>query len=111
MDLRLGSKGDLVREVQSRLAEARIQIDAAKYLLIADLLEMTATKLPPNILDNLDLSQSVSLTKSKEMSVSDLGRVYKDKGVPPHRFAFSKVQQLLAKPLAVSAAHLELTQA
>ena len=97
--------------VWGNVMEARIQIDDLEDVMLADLFEMGKIALPANLLKNLDVSQSVSIAKAKELSVGELAQVYKDKGVPGHRFAFTKLQKMLCKPVVASVANLELTEA
>lgn len=90
---------------------ARIQIGASKHLVLAELLKLAKGELPASVIDNLDLSQAVSLAQAKAMSTTELGHTYKDQGVPAHRYAFSKLQKLLVQPTTATAANAELVQA
>ncbi len=96
--------------VWGNVVEARIQIDTLKYVLLADLLKMDAVKVPAGILENLDLSQPVSMMAPKELTISEKAEIYKEKGVPAHRFAFAKIHHLLAKPALAANANQELAQ-
>ena len=97
--------------VWGNVVEARVQIDKPKELVMADVLELGAAKLPAAILDNLDVSQPVSMLEPKELSVGELAELYKDKGVPAHRFTYSKVDRLLTKPAVATAVNEELISA
>lgn len=96
--------------VWGNAVEARIQIDTLKLLLVGDLLKMEMRRLPAGVLENLDPSQPVPLKELKEPAVWELAEIYRDKGVPAHRFTFAKVQKLLTKPSVAVAANLELAQ-
>lgn len=98
--------------VWGNVVEARIQIDTliGKTVSLADFVKLGKTALPESILDNLDLSQSISIANAKDLSTGDLASAYKDKGVPAHRLAFTKLKKLMAKPVVASAAHAELSE-
>lgn len=96
--------------VWGNMAEARIQIDTLKFILLGELLKMGVADLPASVLESLDLSQPLSLIKPKELDIGELAGIYKDKGVPAHRFTFSKMQKLLAKPSVATALNTELSQ-
>ena len=84
--------------VWGNIVEARIQIDVFKFILIGDLLELVNLESPVDLLDTIDMAQPVSMIDPPELGLYELKEIYKDKGVPTHRFAFSQVQKLLSKP-------------
>jgi hypothetical protein len=77
--------------------EARIQIDALRLFILKDLVKMAELEFPEVLLQSLDLSQPVSTLEPKELSLAELKEIYKDKGVPAHRFAFKELHKMLAK--------------
>lgn len=97
--------------VWGNVVEARIQIDARNEWAIADLLEKGVMELPDFILENLDLSQVVTTVDPKPLPISEQAELYKETGVPAHRFVFPKVKKLLAKPAAATSLNQMLTQA
>lgn len=78
--------------------EAQIQIDTLKFTPIGELLKVAKVKLPEDLLATIDLAQPISTLKPQELSLGELKAIYQDKGIPTHRFGFSHVQKLLAKP-------------
>lgn len=85
--------------VWGNVVEARIQIDAADFLMVQDLFEVAKVKLPDEVLAKIDLTQSVPVLEPKELSLGELKTLYQGTNVPPHRFGFSHVQKLMAKPI------------
>jgi len=92
-----GDEPDFV-PVWGNTLEVQIQIDTLKFIPIGELLKVAKIKLPQDLLATLDLAQPVSTLKPQELSLSELKVIYQDKGIPTHRFGFSHVQKLLAKP-------------
>jgi hypothetical protein len=78
--------------------DATIQIQDFQFLPIGKLLEMAKPGLPDDLLATLDLAQPVALLEPQDASLAELTAMYKGKAVPAHRFGFTKIQQLLAKP-------------
>jgi hypothetical protein len=70
---------------------------------IKDFLKELKSELPKDLLDSLDLTQPVSTIPAKDLSLGELKEIYKDKGVPIHRFGFSALQKILVNPIAASA--------
>ena len=77
--------------------DAYIQIDALRFLLIKDILELEAVSIPENILELVDLEKEITLKEPEKLSLPKLIQVYKDKEVPAHRFGFSQIKNLLGK--------------
>jgi hypothetical protein len=84
--------------VWGNVVEARIQIDAFKLISIGEFVKLAKLELPEDLLATVDLSQPVSMLEPQEVSLGELKEIYQDKGVPAHRFGFSHVQKLIAKP-------------
>lgn len=78
--------------VWGNVREAVIQVEPLRYILPLDLFEAAKVKLPPHINEVLDLATPIA-SKVKTLGVAELAALYKDKGVPAHRFAY---QELLA---------------
>ena len=63
-----------------------------------ELIEQLKIKLPPKVLQQLDLEQEAQLKVAPELSLVELHALYEGKGVEPHRYALPAVQKLLAEP-------------
>lgn len=87
--------------VWGNVAEAQIQIDVLKRMLIGELMKMAKVELPEDLLTTVDLSQPASMLELQEVSLAELKEIYQDKGVPAHRFGFSHVQKLMVKPVMI----------
>lgn len=85
--------------VWGNVLDARIQIDTPKLISIWELMKLAKLELPKDLLATVDLSQPVSMLEPLEVSLGELKEVYRDKGVPAHRFGFSHAQKLMAKPI------------
>lgn len=98
--------------VWGNVVDVRIQIDSVigKVVALGDLMKLSQATLPKTVFESLDLSQSVTVGNAKSLSTAELADIYKDQGVPAHRFAFSKVKNQLAKSIDLSIAHTELSE-
>ena len=77
--------------------EARIQIEELKIFIIKDLLKMPNVSIPDEMLNIFDLEKEVDLKAPKKLSIPELAHLYKDKGVPKHRFGFTKINEIMGK--------------
>ena len=85
--------------IWGNVTEAQIQIDAFKFIPIGEFVKLAKVELPKDLLATVDLAQPVSMLEPQEVSLGELKEIYQDKGVPAHRFGFSHVQKLMAKPI------------
>lgn len=86
--------------VYGNVLDARIQIDTLKLIPFVKVLKMAELKLPEELATVLDLSQPVPTLKPAELTLKDLKAVYQEK-VPAHRFGFTQVKKLVAKPAMI----------
>lgn len=84
--------------VWGNVSQARIQIDPLKFVLLGDLLREAKLKLPQNVQAAVDLSQPIQSPKPGPLAAAELKTLYKEKGVPEHRYLFSEIHKLIAKP-------------
>ncbi len=84
--------------VWGNVREAAVQAPLLRFFKIPDLLEAVKVKLPKEYLDLIDLEQAVPAVEPKPLPPVELAKLYRDKGVPEHRFLFKEVQQLMSKP-------------
>ncbi len=84
-----------------------IQVEPRRLFLVKDLIAQA--KLPKDLLDTLDLSQQLQVADPKPLPAVELHKLYRDKGVEPHRFALTEMQALIAKPsLTLASPELKL---
>lgn len=86
--------------VWGNVVEAWIQINTLKLLVVKDLLKMADVKLSDKLIDVIDMYKEVPTLEPKALSLGELKMLYQNKDVPPHRFGFSHVQKLMAKPIS-----------
>lgn len=84
--------------VFGNVVEARIQIEPFKLILFSELLKEAKVTLPEQFASVIDLSQPIAAAKPQVVSLTERAAEYKDRAVPPHRFAFTELQQALAHP-------------
>jgi hypothetical protein len=79
-----------------------ILVEPWRLIFPPDLFEIAKVKLPPKLKEVVDLETPIP-TKTKPLSVAELSALYRDKGVPVHRFAFKELQAFTSSQNAVSA--------
>lgn len=84
--------------IWGNVVEAQVQIDVLKIISIGELGKIAGLKLPTDMLETVDLSQPVSMLEPQELSIGELKESYQNKGIPAHRFAYSHMKKLMAKP-------------
>lgn len=84
--------------IWGNLLNVRIQIEPLKLIPIVEMMEMVGAKLPPNLKNVVDITQDIPLLEPKALSIAEMAELYKDKGVPEHRFGFAEVQKMMTKP-------------
>lgn len=83
--------------------DATIQVEPYKFIFPNDLLDLAKAKLTPDLAEILDLDTPLPL-KKQALGAQQLASLYKEKGVPAHRFAFKELMQFSAQPVALEAA-------
>lgn len=83
--------------VWGEVQDATIQVEPFKFIVLPDLIKIAKVKLPPDLVEVLDLNAPLPV-KVKSLDVAELAMLYKDKGVPPQRFAFKELMQFTALP-------------
>jgi hypothetical protein len=79
--------------------DAQIQIGKFVKARMDIALKDFQVSLPADIAAHLDLSQSLQALPSQSLSLGELLRLYRDnKNVPPHRFLYSHLQQVISQP-------------
>jgi len=82
--------------------EVNILVEPFRLIPPIDLFDLAKVKLPKNLADLLDLQTPLPV-KSKSLEAAELAVLYKDKGVPPHRFAFKELASFASGQAALSA--------
>lgn len=93
------------KPVWGNIREAAIQVQPFKLLPWPDLINVAKLKLPPAILEAIDLDVPIK-TKAKVLGAVELATLYQGKGVPVHRFAFKEIAGFISAQTALSAAAL-----
>ncbi|MCA1978577.1 MAG: hypothetical protein LDL19_05005, partial [Thiobacillus sp.] len=89
--------------VWGEVQEATVQVEPLKFIFPHHLFELVKAKVPPYLADVLDLEAPIPI-KKKALAVPELAALYKDKGVPAHRFAFKELAQFSAQPATLNPA-------
>lgn len=80
--------------------DATIQVEPYRWVFPHDLLDLVKVKPSPEIAELVDLDTPLPLKKPM-LGASELVRLYQDKGVPVHRFAFKELMQFSLQPAAL----------
>jgi hypothetical protein len=78
--------------------ETHIQIDPRRLFTVGDLVQGVELKQQAKLAKVLDLAEPLKATQPKAMEVDALHKLYKDKGVEPHRFALTELQKFVSQP-------------
>ncbi len=78
--------------------DGRIQIDKRKKFTLQDLHDLEKLKIPKALVEILDLQQEISVMPSKALLPRELHDVYKNKGVPVHRYIYPQLNLVTKKP-------------
>jgi hypothetical protein len=81
--------------VWGNVREATILVEPRRLLIFADILDTLQVKPKAAFHDLVPLDQPI-MTKPKELSAAELAPIYKDKGVPVHRFAFKEISSFIS---------------
>ncbi|HBB33231.1 MAG TPA: hypothetical protein DDZ80_11745 [Cyanobacteria bacterium UBA8803] len=84
--------------VWGNVEEVSIQIEPRQLIVLKDLFQHLEIKTPPELSTLVNLSQPLEAIQPKAFGAVELKDLYKDKDVPPHRFALSEVKQLMNQP-------------
>lgn len=80
------------KPVWGNVRDATIQVEPRRFFFAQDLFSVAKIKMPPLLAETLDLEAPIQ-TKQKTLDAAELAVLYKDKGVPAHRFAFKELMQ------------------
>lgn len=92
--------------VWGEVQDAFIQVESRKLIPQKELLSAASLKLPQEINEIIDLDTVVPV-KPKLLGTAELAKLYKDKGVPVHRFAFKELMQSIDQPVTLDPSSLQ----
>lgn len=90
------------KPVWGNVRDATIQVEPRRFWFPQDLLDVAKIKLSPLLAETFD-PQTPIPTQQKVLNAAELSVLYKDKGVPVHRFALKEIAQLTSAQSTLSA--------
>ncbi len=82
--------------------EETILVEPFRIIFWRDLFELEKIKLPPQLKDVIDFEAPIP-TKTKSLGAVELASLYRNKGVPSHRFAFKELSSFISSKSTLSA--------
>jgi hypothetical protein len=90
------------KPVWGNVNETNILVEPRRIIFWPDIFEMAKVKLPPIFEEVIDPDIPIQ-TKMKAHSAAELALLYRDKGVPVHRFAFKELSAFVSAKTSLSA--------
>ena len=90
------------KPVWGNVREATIQVEPRRLLIAQDIFNLAKVKIPPLLAETIDLEAPIQ-SKQKTLGAAELGMLYKDKGVPLHRYALKELVQFATAKTSLSA--------
>lgn len=81
--------------IWGNVCDVTIQIEPLHLIFPLEIFEIANIKIPPVLSEVFDLEAPIQ-TKVKSLSVAELSDLYKDKGVPLHRFAYKELENFVS---------------
>ncbi|MDE2089075.1 MAG: hypothetical protein KGJ12_03525, partial [Gammaproteobacteria bacterium] len=88
--------------VWGNVREVTIQVEPLRLIPPKHVFEAVKIKLPPQLMDVLDLESPLK-TQVKPLGAVELAALYRDKGVPVHRFAYKELAAFVGTQTTLSA--------
>jgi hypothetical protein len=88
--------------IWGNVLEAPIQVEPRRFFFVKELFEAAKIKFPKDLAELVDLEQPVP-TPPKALGASQLSALYKNKGIPVHRFAFKELEAFISAKTTLSA--------
>jgi hypothetical protein len=85
--------------IWGNIREATILIEPLRIIFPKEIFEFAKLKVPPQLKDIIDPETPIA-TPAKSLAVADLVKLYQDKGVPLHRFAFKELSAFASGQVA-----------
>ena len=87
--------------VWGNVRDATILVEPRRFIFAHDIFEVAKVKLPPQFNEIIDLDAPIP-TKAKALGPAELSVIYRDKGVPVHRFAYKELATYVSVPTTLS---------
>jgi hypothetical protein len=88
--------------IWGNVRDATILAEPRRFIIPHDIFEVAKVKLPSQFDEILELDTPIA-TKSKALGAAELSVLYKDRGVPVHRFAYKELAAFASAPTTLSA--------
>jgi hypothetical protein len=88
--------------VWGKVRDASILVEPRRFIIPLEIFEASKTKLPPHFSEIVDLETPMP-AKTKTLGAVELSALYRDKGVPAHRFAYKELSAFVSSPTTLSA--------
>jgi hypothetical protein len=88
--------------IWGNVQDATILVEPWRFIFPTEILEVAKLKVSPILSEILDIDTPIP-TKTKALTVGELQTLYKDKGVPAHRFAFKELTAFTSAQVSASA--------
>ena len=88
--------------VWGNVRDASILVEPRRFIIPLEIFEASKTKLPPHFSEIVDLETPMP-AKTKTLGAVELSALYRDKGVPAHRFAYKELSAFVSSPTTLSA--------
>jgi hypothetical protein len=88
--------------IWGNVREETILIEPRRRLFPPDLFDIAKVKFPSPLKEIIGLETPI-VTTPKALSVTELSSLYRDKGIPVHRFAFKELQAFTSGQIAINA--------
>ncbi|HKX31094.1 MAG TPA: hypothetical protein VJ302_25615 [Blastocatellia bacterium] len=92
--------------IWGNVREVTIQVEPLRFIFPQQLFDLVKIKLPSELKEVIDLEALIP-TQVKSLGAVELSKLYKNKGVPVHRFAFKELAAFATSQTAVSAEALK----
>jgi hypothetical protein len=88
--------------IWGNVVDSTILVEPRRRFVLSDLAEVAKVKFTPQLAEILDLEAPIP-TKMPELGVAQLARLYKDTGVPAHRFAYKELAAFVSSQVTFPA--------
>ena len=89
--------------VWGNVVQVTIQIPAAPFFILDQILAKAKVQLPQALSKAVDLKQKVAAAPKKALSSAELATAYKGKNVPASRYLYPEISKLVANPVLATA--------
>jgi hypothetical protein len=88
--------------VWGNVRDATILVEPRRFIIPSEIFEASKVKLPSQFSDIVDLEAPIP-AKTKVLGAVELSALYRDKGIPAHRFAYKELAAFVSGPTTLSA--------